>query len=87
MTEPAHGGASANDREVIGVRLPRAVGRHPPINKNFTTKAPRPAGGIYAKSFPRFVWNSVMSTFKAPSKRNDAVKEDIIWANNLFKLV
>merc|ERR1719421_1354846 len=35
----------------------------------------------------KFVWNSVISTLRAPSKRNDAVSEEIIWANNLFKLV
>merc|ERR1711881_806278 len=28
-----------------------------------------------------------MSTFKAPSKRRDAVNEDVIWAMMRFKLV
>jgi len=29
----------------------------------------------------------VMSTFNAPSNRNEAVNEEMIWAINLFKLV
>lgn len=28
----------------------------------------------------KLVWNSVISTFKAPSKRKDAVKDEMIWA-------
>ena len=35
----------------------------------------------------RFVWNSVMSTFRAPSNRRDAVKLEIIWAMRRFRLV
>merc|ERR1719337_723205 len=35
----------------------------------------------------KLVWNSVMSTFKAPSKRREAVNEDVIWAMMRFKLV
>merc|ERR1719428_1960882 len=35
----------------------------------------------------RFVWNSVMSTFSAPSKRSDAVKEEMICPNSRFRLV
>ena len=28
----------------------------------------------------RFVWNSVMSTLRAPSKRSDAVSDEATWA-------
>merc|ERR1719321_2185823 len=35
----------------------------------------------------RLVWNSVISTFNAPSKRRDAVKLEIIWPRRRFKLV
>merc|ERR1719321_684167 len=35
----------------------------------------------------RLVWNSVMSTFNAPSKRSDAVSDEMICARSLFKLV
>merc|ERR1719174_2693443 len=35
----------------------------------------------------RFVWNSVMSTLSAPSKRKEAVNEEIICAKSLFKFV
>ena len=35
----------------------------------------------------RLVWNSVISTFKAPSKRSDAVKLEIICAMRRFRLV
>merc|ERR1712032_1448694 len=35
----------------------------------------------------KLVWNSVTSTFKAPSNLREAVKEEIVWEINLFKLV
>merc|ERR1712226_1087391 len=35
----------------------------------------------------KLVWNSVTSTFKAPSNRREAVKEEITWAIRRFKLV
>merc|ERR1711976_446819 len=35
----------------------------------------------------RLVWNSVMSTLRAPSKRSDAVREEIICARRRFKFV
>eukprot|EP00437_Effrenium_voratum_P000087 CAMPEP_0181433444 /NCGR_PEP_ID=MMETSP1110-20121109/19295_1 /TAXON_ID=174948 /ORGANISM="Symbiodinium sp., Strain CCMP421" /LENGTH=48 /DNA_ID= /DNA_START= /DNA_END= /DNA_ORIENTATION= len=35
----------------------------------------------------RFVWNSVMSTFKAPSNRKDAVRLEMIWAMRRLRLV
>lgn len=35
----------------------------------------------------RFVWNSVRSTFRAPSNLNDAVIEETIWAIRRFKFV
>merc|ERR1719337_590996 len=35
----------------------------------------------------KLVWNSVMSTFRAPSKRREAVKDDVICAMMRFKLV
>lgn len=30
-----------------------------------------------------FTWNSVMSTLRAPSKRREAVNEEMTWAINL----
>jgi len=35
----------------------------------------------------RLVWNSVMSTFRAPSKRREAVSDEMIWATRRFRLV
>merc|ERR1719421_34779 len=35
----------------------------------------------------RLVWNSVMSTLSAPSKRSDAVSEEITWPRRRFKFV
>merc|ERR1719191_846121 len=35
----------------------------------------------------KFVWNSVMSTFKAPSKRSDAVRDEITCARRRLRLV
>merc|ERR1719428_2797191 len=35
----------------------------------------------------RFVWNSVTSTFSAPSKRSEAVSDEITCAMRRFKLV
>merc|ERR1719191_1679598 len=35
----------------------------------------------------KFVWNSVMSTFKAPSKRSDAVSEEITCARRRLRFV
>ena len=35
----------------------------------------------------KLVWNSVTSTFKAPSNLKEAVKDEIVWEINLFKLV
>merc|ERR1719419_1701529 len=35
----------------------------------------------------RLVWNSVTSTFRAPSKRREAVREEITWAMRRFRLV
>ena len=35
----------------------------------------------------KFVWNSVISTFKAPSKRKDAVKLEMICAMRRFRFV
>ena len=35
----------------------------------------------------RLVWNSVISTFKAPSNRSDAVKLEMICAMRRFRLV
>merc|ERR1719421_1548450 len=35
----------------------------------------------------RLVWNSVTSTFSAPSKRRDAVRDEITWATRRFRLV
>ena len=35
----------------------------------------------------KFVWNSVTSTLRAPSKRREAVKEEMTWAMSRFKLV
>merc|ERR1711977_377529 len=35
----------------------------------------------------RLVWNSVMSTFKAPSKRSDAVRDEITCARRGFRFV
>jgi hypothetical protein len=34
----------------------------------------------------RFVWNSVTSTLRAPSNRSDAVRLEMTWAINRFKL-
>ena len=33
------------------------------------------------------VWNSVMSTLSAPSKRRDAVREEITWPTRRLRLV
>merc|ERR1719473_1958019 len=35
----------------------------------------------------RLVWNSVMSTFSAPSKRSDAVSDEMHCATRRFKFV
>merc|ERR1719440_1206444 len=35
----------------------------------------------------KLVWNSVMSTLRAPSNRKEAVSDDIICAINRFKFV
>merc|ERR1712070_403783 len=35
----------------------------------------------------RFVWNSVISTFRAPSNRSEAVSEEITCARRRFKFV
>merc|ERR1719504_478618 len=35
----------------------------------------------------KLVWNSVISTLSAPSKRKDAVKDEMICARSRFKLV
>jgi hypothetical protein len=35
----------------------------------------------------RLVWNSVMSTFKAPSNLREAVSEEMTWATSLLRLV
>merc|ERR1719152_841803 len=35
----------------------------------------------------RFVWNSVMSTLSAPSKRSDAVSDEMHCATNLLRFV
>jgi hypothetical protein len=35
----------------------------------------------------RLVWNSVMSTLSAPSKRSDAVSEEMTCASSLLRLV
>merc|ERR1711981_1386864 len=35
----------------------------------------------------KFVWNSVMSTLRAPSKRSDAVRDEITCAKRRFKFV
>ena len=35
----------------------------------------------------RFVWNSVMSTLRAPSKRSDAVSDEIHCATKRFRFV
>merc|ERR1719171_464876 len=35
----------------------------------------------------RLVWNSVTSTLSAPSKRSDAVSDEMIWATRRFRLV
>jgi hypothetical protein len=35
----------------------------------------------------KLVWNSVTSTFKAPSNLNEAVNDEITWEMSLFKLV
>ena len=35
----------------------------------------------------RFVWNSVMSTLSAPSKRSDAVSDEATWAKRRFRFV
>ena len=41
----------------------------------------------YNLKLTKLVWNSVISTFKAPSNRREAVKEEMIWAIKRFKLV
>merc|ERR1712166_247827 len=35
----------------------------------------------------RLVWNSVISTLRAPSNLREAVREEITWATNLLRLV
>ena len=35
----------------------------------------------------RLVWNSVISTFNAPSNRRDAVRLEMIWAISRFRFV
>jgi hypothetical protein len=35
----------------------------------------------------KLVWNSVISTLRAPSNLREAVKEEIVWETSLFKLV
>merc|ERR1712093_407132 len=35
----------------------------------------------------KFVWNSVISTFRAPSKRSDAVSEEITCARRRLRFV
>merc|ERR1719498_1111555 len=35
----------------------------------------------------RLVWNSVTSTLRAPSKRSDAVSDEMIWAIRRLRLV
>jgi hypothetical protein len=35
----------------------------------------------------RFVWNSVMSTFRAPSNLREAVRDEMTWATSLLRLV
>ena len=35
----------------------------------------------------RFVWNSVMSTLRAPSKRSDAVSDEATWAKRRLRFV
>merc|ERR1719414_601373 len=35
----------------------------------------------------KLVWNSVRSTFRAPSKRSEAVTEETIWEIRRFRLV
>merc|ERR1711934_1072373 len=35
----------------------------------------------------KFVWNSVTSTLSAPSKRSDAVSDEMIWATRRLRLV
>merc|ERR1719408_851389 len=35
----------------------------------------------------KFVWNSVMSTLRAPSKRREAVRDEITWPRRRFKFV
>merc|ERR1719197_2187365 len=35
----------------------------------------------------RLVWNSVTSTLRAPSKRSDAVSDEMIWAMRRLRLV
>merc|ERR1719326_1530167 len=35
----------------------------------------------------RFVWNSVMSTLRAPSKRSDAVSDEMTWAMRRLRFV
>merc|ERR1711981_979127 len=52
------------------------------------------AAGAYEESMKwilgygtKLVWNSVMSTFKAPSKRSDAVSEEITCARRRLRFV
>merc|ERR1712166_540513 len=35
----------------------------------------------------KLVWNSVTSTLRAPSNLKEAVKDEIVWEINLFRLV
>ena len=35
----------------------------------------------------RLVWNSVMSTLSAPSKRSDAVSDEMTWPTRRLRLV
>ncbi len=46
------------------------------------------ANGKWIRGYgTKFVWNSVRSTLSAPSKRNDAVIDETIWAIKRFKFV
>merc|ERR1712010_222623 len=46
------------------------------------------ANGKWIRGYgTKLVWNSVRSTFSAPSKRREAVKDDVICAMMRFKLV
>lgn len=46
------------------------------------------ASGKWIRGYgTKFVWNSVKSTFNAPSNRSEAVMEETIWAIRRFKFV